>query len=393
MPTDISLTNNTGYVSLYTASGNYTLTSSNSLYLSWPRTGASSYTIYINTENDSSTATESTATEVSATSYGISLYNSGTKKYLVYNLDISSGCCYYFWVKAIVDGKESDFSEPVSYIQELTASSINTLLKTKLGAQGVCTAFKPSSTPPSDSVTTYVINYATNALAWAEDATIYYYAAGYTDSGVGIPLPANCASLFDSCQTLTSIDMTGFDTSEVTSMKKMFYKCEKLQTLNVSTFDTSKVTDMSWMFYDCEKLAEIDVSSFDTANVTDMSYMFRGMQSASVINLNNFDTSNVINMESMFAFCYGALIEIDISSFDVSNVTNMTEMFYYCRKLTTIYSASNADWKSYTATSVNMFSNCDRLIGGNGTAYNSDNVTTSYAHVDTADNPGYFTAK
>ena len=60
VPTDISLTNNTGYVSLYTASGNYTLTSSNSLYLSWPSTGASSYTIYINTENDSSTATEAT---------------------------------------------------------------------------------------------------------------------------------------------------------------------------------------------------------------------------------------------------------------------------------------------------------------------------------------------
>ena len=90
VPTDISLTNNTGYVSLYTASGNYTLTSSNSLYLSWPSTGASSYTIYINTENDSSTATESTATEVSATSYGISLYNSGTKKYLVYNLALLS---------------------------------------------------------------------------------------------------------------------------------------------------------------------------------------------------------------------------------------------------------------------------------------------------------------
>lgn len=34
------------------------------------------------------------------------------------------------------------------------------------------------------------------------------------------------------------------------------------------------MTDMSGMFCDCESLSELDVSGFDTSNVTDMRFMF-----------------------------------------------------------------------------------------------------------------------
>lgn len=34
------------------------------------------------------------------------------------------------------------------------------------------------------------------------------------------------------------------------------------------------MTDMSGMFCDCESLSELDVSRFDTSNVTDMRFMF-----------------------------------------------------------------------------------------------------------------------
>ena len=50
---------------------------------------------------------------------------------------------------------------------------------------------------------------------------------------------------------MTSIDLSAFDTSEVTNMGGMFTGCSSLTNLDVSNFDTSKVTNMSNMFLNC----------------------------------------------------------------------------------------------------------------------------------------------
>ena len=43
------------------------------------------------------------------------------------------------------------------------------------------------------------------------------------------------------------------------SMGYMFYNCSSLTSLDVSKFDTSKVTTMSYMFSSCSKLSSLDV--------------------------------------------------------------------------------------------------------------------------------------
>ena len=40
-----------------------------------------------------------------------------------------------------------------------------------------------------------------------------------------------------------------------------------------------------------------------------------------------------------------------------------------------------------------MFTDCTQLKGGNTTAYNSSKTDKTYARVDKAGQPGYFTAK
>ena len=47
-----------------------------------------------------------------------------------------------------------------------------------------------------------------------------------------------------------------------------------LSELNLSSFNTNNVTDMSWMFGYCENLSELNLSSFNANNITDMSLMF-----------------------------------------------------------------------------------------------------------------------
>ena len=53
----------------------------------------------------------------------------------------------------------------------------------------------------------------------------------------------------------------------------MFNQCSKLIDLDLSNFDTRNVTDMSMMFMGCKSLSKLDLTSFDTHNVTKNTFM------------------------------------------------------------------------------------------------------------------------
>ncbi|MDE7253586.1 MAG: BspA family leucine-rich repeat surface protein [Acetatifactor sp.] len=72
---------------------------------------------------------------------------------------------------------------------------------------------------------------------------------------------------------LTSLDLSSFDTHNVTNMSHMFHGCTNLTSLNLSSFDTSNVTTMEYMFSNCQNLASLDLSSFDMRNVMYQNYM------------------------------------------------------------------------------------------------------------------------
>ena len=79
----------------------------------------------------------------------------------------------------------------------------------------------------------------------------------------------------------------------------MFREGNNLTNLDVSHFNTSNVTNMSKMFFACNKLTSLDLSTFNTSNVTDMSEMFAGT-ALTTLDLKEFDTHKVTNMENMF---------------------------------------------------------------------------------------------
>lgn len=80
--------------------------------------------------------------------------------------------------------------------------------------------------------------------------------------------------MFSSCQMLTDLDVSSFDTSSVKIMQQMFYDCNKLTNLNMSSFDTHNVTNMNKMWYNCRSLTQLDLSNFDTSGVTGMDCVF-----------------------------------------------------------------------------------------------------------------------
>ena len=64
-----------------------------------------------------------------------------------------------------------------------------------------------------------------------------------------------------------TLDLSGWNTSNVEDMAWMFANCKSLESVDLSGWDTSKVKDMSRMFYCCINLEHIDLSSFDVSNV------------------------------------------------------------------------------------------------------------------------------
>ncbi len=76
-------------------------------------------------------------------------------------------------------------------------------------------------------------------------------------------------------------------------MKMMFFYCESLTSLDLSSFDTSKVENMGWMFSYCESLTALDLSNFDTSKVTDMNEMFRLCESLTSLDLSNRNILNI----------------------------------------------------------------------------------------------------
>ena len=251
------------------------------------------------------------------------------------------------------------------------------------------------------------------------DKTAYYYAEPEK-----IYLNTDMSHMFDNMSYLTTLDLSNFDTSQVTDMSYMFSDMSNLTTLDLSNFDTSKVTDMSKMFSNMFNLTTIDLFNFDTSKVTDMSSMFSGMSSLitlnlsnfdtssvthmqqmfedipnlTTLNLSNFDTSNVISMYSMFSDMPN-LTTLDLSNFATSNVENMDYMFFLQDKnklkdkLETIY--VNNDFNTAKLTSFEgMFGNRNKLRGGNGSYLSYPyNAGKTWLRVDRPGVQGYFTRK
>ena len=170
-------------------------------------------------------------------------------------------------------------------------------------------------------------------------------------SGFNTENVTNMQNMFSNCSSLTRLDVSSFDTSDVINMRDMFNSCSSLTRLDVSGWDTSKVTNMKYMFYNCSKLTSLDISSFDTSNVWGMDNMFGGCSSLTSLDASSFDTSNVTNMGSMFSGC-SSLTSLDISGFDTGNVTDMYNMFSSCQKLNTVKLGENFSFNGKNISST-----------------------------------------
>ena len=136
----------------------------------------------------------------------------------------------------------------------------------------------------------------------------------------------SCYQMFYNLENIIEIDLSNFDTSEVTNMNGMFRECKNLEKINFGIINTSSVKNMEYLFYKCYKLISIDLSYFDTSKVNNMNSMFGYCTNLKYLDLSNFETSNVNNMQYIFSSCQ-SLIYLNLKSFHLSNSVNVDYSF------------------------------------------------------------------
>jgi surface protein len=163
------------------------------------------------------------------------------------------------------------------------------------------------------------------------------------------------------------LDLTDWDTSNVTTMENMFANSEFNQ--DISSWDTSNVTNMSRMFQGAKSFNQ-KIGDWKTNNVLDMSFMFSGATSFNQ-DISSWNTSNVTNMSRMFEGAKS--FDQPIGKWHTSKVTNMSHMFSGGLSENSEYLSSNfnqdiSGWNTSNVTDMNsMFKRAkffNQKIGG-----------------------------
>ena len=107
-------------------------------------------------------------------------------------------------------------------------------------------------------------------------------------------------SMFSGCSSLTALDLSRFNTSEVTNMWSMFHGCSSLTSLDLSSFDTSQVMYMSSMFSSCRQLKSISFGKIQLQNA-ELKEVFSNCPSLTQITCHPDSQFN--DLEQLFEHC------------------------------------------------------------------------------------------
>ena len=305
---------------------------------------------------------------------------------------------------------------------------------------------KSDKKPSMFSKSNLTLDEGTGVLTLSGDITVEDVQAYKQDSRVksvvckqGTVFPEDCKQLFNEFHA-ESIDLTNADTSQVKSMESMFLYCTYMTSLNLGGIDTSNVEDMSGMFSGCDEFPSLDITGLNMDNVTIIHDMFFDCGKLTELDLSNFTCLKAYNYSMLFCKC-GRIQSLDLSAMNLAKASDMSQMFGGCSSLKNINFGSaeispdrttymfencksletldltnfNADeiafmpnmfsgcdnltailvsypWNTYHAKgSAGVFQSCEKLVGGNGTAFDPEHTDWTYACVDTPETPGYLT--
>ena len=187
-------------------------------------------------------------------------------------------------------------------------------------------------------------------------------------------------SMFSGYSSLTTLDLSNLDTSNVTDMGGMFNGCSSLLNIDLSKNNLNKVKSFNNMFSDCESLESFKMSAIDN-DITSVSNMFQNCRNIKSIDLSNFrnKTTSQIYVNFMFDGC-NSVESIDISGMDFSNAKSgadyygLSQLFKDCSKLSTLILPPTVSFNNSGMSLNNMFRGCSSLTTLDLSNFDTTNV-------------------
>ena len=172
---------------------------------------------------------------------------------------------------------------------------------------------------------------------------------------------ANIAECFK-LSTFTSLDLRGFNVTNVTNMRSFVSTCSELKTLNMTGWRPTKMVNMMEAFRDCAVLEKIDVSYWNLSDVEILFRTFSGCHKAQIITTGWGDeeyrpkNGKLRSVMDMFKDCNSMTGTVDLSGW---STTGLKGDFY----LENTGEYTNTGWYKVDGDMANMFSGCSSLQG------------------------------
>ena len=144
-------------------------------------------------------------------------------------------------------------------------------------------------------------------------------------------------------QPLKELDET--NTEIYISGKKVkfqrYFIPEKEGIYSIIIYFNYPMNDCSFMFYGCDNILTIDLSSFNSQNITNLKSMFMFCTKLRAVGLSFFNTKNVINMDYLFCRCKN-ISYLDLTSFETNKIKNIIGFVDGCNSLKEIRVKKNS---------------------------------------------------
>ena len=131
--------------------------------------------------------------------------------------------------------------------------------------------------------------------------------------------------MFNRCICLKRIDLSNFDTSNLTKARGMFQDCTNLESFKFFNSPIEKVNDMISFFSMNEKLKNISLSNFNKEITVNMKEFFYGCNGLETVDLSKFK-AKITSAEEMFFECTN-IKKIDLSGLTSTKESKLTTMF------------------------------------------------------------------
>lgn len=149
-----------------------------------------------------------------------------------------------------------------------------------------------------------------------------------------IPQPVGLSDysyMFADCK-MSSVDMTGWNFSNVHKMAGFFINCKKMKKVKCDRLDFRKADDFHRMFYNCDSLIDIDVNSWNLDEISITIEMFAECNKLRSCAISNWNAYKLDAATAMYENCR-SLERIDLSGWDGSDLNVINRMFKGCIKL------------------------------------------------------------